>query len=185
MRSCIYWNMVSCVPRSLSFWNLPKCFAKITAKPRHSTHQEGEDRVSELLLFWFTGALSSVPGFKVKVAQLCPTLCHPMDYTVHGIPQARILEWVAIPFSRESSWSREDPTCCGAAKPMHPQLLSLFCSCQEPGLLKPTCPSACAPQREKPLQVRWEACAPQLEGSPESESVRHSVVSSSLRPHEL
>ena len=32
---------------------------------------------------------------KVKVAQLCPTLCDPMDYTVHGILQARILEWAA------------------------------------------------------------------------------------------
>ena len=37
---------------------------------------------------------------KVKVAQLCPTLWDPMDYTVHGIFQARILEWVAFPFSR-------------------------------------------------------------------------------------
>ena len=36
----------------------------------------------------------------MKVAQLFPTLCDPMDYTVHGILQARILEWVAIPFSR-------------------------------------------------------------------------------------
>ena len=35
---------------------------------------------------------------KVKVAQLCPTLCNPMDHTVHGILQARILEWVAFPF---------------------------------------------------------------------------------------
>ena len=31
---------------------------------------------------------------KVKVAQSCLTLCNPMDYTVHGILQARILEWV-------------------------------------------------------------------------------------------
>ena len=38
--------------------------------------------------------------YKVKVAQSCPTLCHPMDYTVHGILPARILEWVAIPFFR-------------------------------------------------------------------------------------
>ena len=30
-------------------------------------------------------------------SQLCPTLCGPMDYTVHGILQARILEWVAFP----------------------------------------------------------------------------------------
>ena len=37
---------------------------------------------------------------KVKVAQLCLTLWDPMDYTVHGILQARILEWVAVPFSR-------------------------------------------------------------------------------------
>ena len=36
----------------------------------------------------------------VKVAQLCPTLCDPMDYTIHGVLQARILEWVAFPFSR-------------------------------------------------------------------------------------
>ena len=35
----------------------------------------------------------------VKVAQWSPTLCDPMDYTVHGILQARILEWVAFPFS--------------------------------------------------------------------------------------
>ena len=38
----------------------------------------------------------------VKVAQSCPTLCDPMDYTVRGILQARILEWVAVPFSRGS-----------------------------------------------------------------------------------
>ena len=37
---------------------------------------------------------------KVKIAQLCLTLCDPMDYTVHGIHQARILEWVTFPFSR-------------------------------------------------------------------------------------
>ena len=39
---------------------------------------------------------------KVKVTQSCPTLCDPMDYTAHGILQARILEWVAFPFSRGS-----------------------------------------------------------------------------------
>ena len=40
---------------------------------------------------------------KVKVAQSYLTLCDPMDYTVHGILQARILEWVAYSFSRGSS----------------------------------------------------------------------------------
>ena len=46
---------------------------------------------------------------KVKVAQLCLTLCDPIDYTIHGILQAGILEWVAVPFSRGSSQPR-DPT---------------------------------------------------------------------------
>ena len=42
-----------------------------------------------------------------EVAQLCPTLCDPMDYSlsgssVHGIFQARVLGWIAISFSRGS-----------------------------------------------------------------------------------
>ena len=46
---------------------------------------------------------------KAIVAQSCPTLCDPTDcsppgFSVHGILQARILGWVAIPFSRGSSW---------------------------------------------------------------------------------
>ena len=44
---------------------------------------------------------------KVKVAQLCLTLCDPMNYIVHGILQARILEWVVVPFSRDSSQARD------------------------------------------------------------------------------
>ena len=40
---------------------------------------------------------------KVKVAQSYPTVCNPMGFTVRGILQARILEWVAFPFSRGSS----------------------------------------------------------------------------------
>ena len=54
----------------------------------------------------------------VLVAQSCPTLCHPMDcslpgFSVHGTLQARILEWVAIPFPRASSWPRDwTPVSC-------------------------------------------------------------------------
>ena len=45
------------------------------------------------------------------VGQLCPTLCDPMDCSppgssVHGLLQARVLEWGAISFSRASSWPR-------------------------------------------------------------------------------
>ena len=58
---------------------------------------------------FFSVRLYSIKGFhlsKVKVAELCPTLCEPMDYTVFGILQARILEWVAFPSSRGSSQPR-------------------------------------------------------------------------------
>ena len=45
------------------------------------------------------------------VPQLCPAFCNPRadsppGFSVHGILQARILEWVAIPFSRGSSWPK-------------------------------------------------------------------------------
>ena len=43
----------------------------------------------------------------MKVPQSYPTLCKPMFYTVHGILQARELEWVAIPFSRGSSQTKD------------------------------------------------------------------------------
>ena len=56
------------------------------------------------ILFTFSSNFFSM---KVKVTQSCPTLCNTMDYTVRGILQARILEWVAFPFSRGSSQPRD------------------------------------------------------------------------------
>ena len=66
----------------------------------------------KLLLFFFFYQFKN-PGFfcldlSESVSQSCPTLCDPMDYNplgsyVHGILQARNLEWVPILFSRESS----------------------------------------------------------------------------------
>ena len=50
---------------------------------------------------------------KVKVAQSYPTLCNPTNYTVRGILQARILEWVAFPFSRGSSQLRDQTQVSG------------------------------------------------------------------------
>ena len=44
---------------------------------------------------------------EMKVSQPCLTLCDPTDYILNGILQARILEWVAFPFSRGSSQPRE------------------------------------------------------------------------------
>ena len=63
-------------------------------------------------------------GSEVKFAQWCPTLCNPMDYTVHGILQARTLEWVAFPFSRGSSQPRDKtqvPHITGRSLPAEPQ----------------------------------------------------------------
>ena len=53
------------------------------------------------------GKYSFFIPMKVKVTQSCPTLCNPVDYTVHGILQAKKLERVAIPFSRGSPQPRD------------------------------------------------------------------------------
>ena len=65
--------------------------------------------------------LNSIYMYSVQfssVAQSCPTLCDPMNssppgssmgFSIHGILQVRILKWVAISFSRGSSWPRDQP----------------------------------------------------------------------------
>ena len=66
----------------------------------------------------FYKILNIVPCMCVLVAQLCLTLCDPTDYSppgffVHGILQASILEWIAVPFSRGSSRPRNrTPVSC-------------------------------------------------------------------------
>ena len=67
------------------------------------------------IILWFTVKITlyyflktaNLPWSEAKVVHLCPTLCDLMDYTVHGIFQARILEWVAFPFFRGSSQARD------------------------------------------------------------------------------
>ena len=61
-------------------------------------------------IVWFVSSYFSLKWS--EVAQSCPTLFNGMDcsltgFSVHGIFQARILEWVAISFSRGSSWPRD------------------------------------------------------------------------------
>ena len=70
--------------------------------------------------------LSSESGNCCLVAKSCLTLCHPMDcsppgYSIHGISQARILERVAISFSKGSSWPRDWTfiSCIGRQVPYH------------------------------------------------------------------
>ena len=64
------------------------------------------------LLHWQVGSLPLVPPEELKWSQSCPTLCDPVDCSlpgssVHGILQVRILEWVAISFSRGASQLRD------------------------------------------------------------------------------
>ena len=59
--------------------------------------------VGQITLQWYQNT---------KITQSCPTLCDPMDCSlpgssIHGIFQARVLEWGAIAFSKGSSWLRD------------------------------------------------------------------------------
>ena len=92
---------------------------------KHTHHKLHSAIRRELPTFSFSlrwnslDSTSNAPTFKistwemkVKVTQSCPTLCDPMDCSllgssIHGILQTRILEWVAVPFSRGSSHSRD------------------------------------------------------------------------------
>ena len=61
---------------------------------------------------WIKVMIISKWKVRVSVTQSCPTLCDPMNcspsgFSVHRILQARILKWVAIPFSQGSSWPRD------------------------------------------------------------------------------
>ena len=67
---------------------------------------------SDLLLEPWNLSIIFLPFVCVLVAQLCPTLWDPVDYSLpgsilHGILQARTLEWVAVPFSMGPSQPRD------------------------------------------------------------------------------
>ena len=76
-----------------------------------------EESIHPEIIKWMNEWMNSV-----LVAQSCLTLCDPVHYSspdsfVHGILQARILEWVAIPFSRGSFWPRDrTPISCIAGR---------------------------------------------------------------------
>jgi hypothetical protein len=80
--------------------------------PETQILSDGDTHVPDCLLTASRGQeVKATSGWggesQVEVAQLCLTLCNPMDYTVPGILQVRILEWVGIPFSRASSQFRD------------------------------------------------------------------------------
>ena len=71
-------------------------------KPTHSDCFALSSFCPGLLYSWVLASTEPV-----KVTQSCLILCDSFDYTVHGILQARILKWVAFPFSRVSSQPRD------------------------------------------------------------------------------
>ena len=91
-----------------------------------------------------------LPDVCVKVVQLCLTLCFPMDCSplgssVHGTLQARILGWVAFPFSRGSSQPRDQirvscPAggCFTTEPPGKPSVLRATCSVSDYNWLLPS-----------------------------------------------
>ena len=92
------------------------------------------------------------------VAQLCPTLCDPMDWVAlqaplsMGILQARMLEWVAIPFFRGSSHS--------GIKPWSPVLKADSLPAELPGK-----PHKCISQVcKKIVQLKWDSLGTMKEG---------------------
>ena len=71
----------------------------------------GLQRNRKWKILWFS-VVNYSTNVCMLVAQSCPTLCNTMDWSplgssVHEISQVRILHWVAIPFSRASSWPRD------------------------------------------------------------------------------
>ena len=125
-RDCLSWQMwswrfhvlftysrkVDCLSES---WTVP--WLSASRRLCFFTHMENSQHLvgwgtSSVLWFavWFGSLVATWFGSSL-VATSCPTLCNPMDCSpprssIHGISQARILQWVAIAFSKGSSWTR-------------------------------------------------------------------------------
>ena len=96
-------------PLSIGF-SRQEYWTGLPCPPPRNLPDKGLNPHLSCLLHLRAGSLPLPPpgkSMKAKVTQSCPTLCDAMDYTVHGILQARILEWVAFPLSRLSSQPRD------------------------------------------------------------------------------
>ena len=99
-KNILGWSEGCIVPL---IWNLPciilYCFLNCTAYPFIITKTPGQE-----MGIW--GRVSYLLCICAKLLQSCLTLCDPVDcslpgFSIHGIIQARILEWVAMPFSKD------------------------------------------------------------------------------------
>ena len=120
----VYWK--TSVPRYLCTWESQRCcwyHLGFKMSPSWSLLISNFREHIEWDLSHLCSKIASIKFatfYACSVIQLCLTLCNPMDYNplgypVHGVSQARIMEWVAISFSRESSQPR-DQICisCGS-----------------------------------------------------------------------
>ena len=138
----LVWEDATCFgatePMSHNYWSLralePLCCNKWSHRSEKLGHHHKEARSTQpekalpiammiehnqkkrsIKWVFLSHSIGSISYYEVnwsEVAQLCPTLCDPMDCSLsgsslHGILQARVLEWVAISFSRGSSWPRD------------------------------------------------------------------------------
>ena len=95
------------------WWVLRKAYGKsLRMSTGLDLHVRGRKTTAEFWLrgdtqgswaFWLLNDIVFWHIVRVKVSQSSRTLCDPMDYTAHGILQARLLKHVAVPFSRGSS----------------------------------------------------------------------------------
>ena len=71
--------------------------------------EQNKNKLCDIFKTQYVGYLPMLPACESESEShsVVSTLCDPMDYTVCGIPQARILEWVAFPFPRGSSQPRD------------------------------------------------------------------------------
>ena len=105
-----WWAAVHGVAKSRTRPSDGHCIARA---PPASGDRRNSFRFLKLTPIWGDAFwLFEATRIRVKSLQSCPTLCNPMacsppGFSVHGILQARILEWVAMPSSRGSSWSRD------------------------------------------------------------------------------
>ena len=90
------WTVASQAPLSMGFSRQEHWSGLPFPSPRDLPNRGIEPRSPALQADFFY-QVSYKGSLRKKVTQSCPVLCNPMDYTVHGILQARILSWVPFP----------------------------------------------------------------------------------------